>query len=677
MTRCPKTLLAAGVIAIAATHIGARSGWPDQSTPAVTAEGVANECPLFDQGAANMIGAAERAKRLAQLLAEAPYSTDTMGALLEAGRPADALRVARRIVESSPDRIAAAIELITKPYYRIRQDAAQNYAETLKAVIAAARTHVADLSKPDGAMAAYRLAIFDRMNTPRDKRQDLAPLQTFAAEYAGTEAATLAELDVLLASVTTGTQSSDALAPIEAFARSHAGTCAGARALASYASALARGSYERLPAGTDPTARILRALALASELEVPAVTRCAVEPNAIDLVAGIYAYRPAYAPGNLDRQIDAYTRFIRAHFTEASGDSERGLGYAISGRLYELYTLRGDGLAGLEAFLAQLEREGPAPDAAAYLWGAFYIRDAQRRGALPERAMVDKSRAVLERVANRGRGLYNRKALATLAWVEHAFGDVATAREHYARYVKAYPESPYAWVAALNVGICDQESGNWAAAAEQYRQTVAAYGSLPPAAVLAHAYRGRTFDALSEFPQAAREYEAALAGWHTDYGSLSYAIGEARRPALPPSDRLTYRSPLNVTPERLRERLAQLTRTQSSPGGVLLEQGRWRFENGERQKAADLLDRFDTEFATSPNLAEARYLAHEARLYVALELLSLEGEADAKAGAAGLDALASAPYELPRLRREDRRCLYPPDAGAAGRGRCPDARGAR
>jgi len=103
MTRCPKALLAAGVIAITATHIGARSGWPVQSTPAVTAEVSSNEFPLFDQGAATMVDAAERAKRLARLLAEAPDSTDTLAALLEAGRPADALRVARP-ARSTPTR---------------------------------------------------------------------------------------------------------------------------------------------------------------------------------------------------------------------------------------------------------------------------------------------------------------------------------------------------------------------------------------------------------------------------------------------------------------------------------------------------------------------------------------------------------------------------------------------
>jgi len=72
-----------------------------------------------------MVYRAERAKRLARLLAETPDSTDALAALVAADRLTDALRTARRIVETKPDRIATVIELLSKHDYRFRQDAAQ------------------------------------------------------------------------------------------------------------------------------------------------------------------------------------------------------------------------------------------------------------------------------------------------------------------------------------------------------------------------------------------------------------------------------------------------------------------------------------------------------------------------------------------------------------------------
>jgi len=50
MTRCPKALVAAGVIAVAATHSDARSASPDQAGPTASAAAVYSEYPQFDRG---------------------------------------------------------------------------------------------------------------------------------------------------------------------------------------------------------------------------------------------------------------------------------------------------------------------------------------------------------------------------------------------------------------------------------------------------------------------------------------------------------------------------------------------------------------------------------------------------------------------------------------------------
>ena len=225
-------------------------------------------------------------------------------------------------------------------------------------------------------------------------------------------------------------------------------------------------------------------------------------------------------------------------------------------------------------------------------------------------------------------------------------GTPARRERLYTDYARRYPESSYAWVAALRAAECAADMGDWKTAAAEYRTAASTYAATAIARVLAQTHAARALEALNEFGQAQAEYRRAVEGWDDCLGPR-LSIGTQRR-ARRSADMLEMlRDPAEVTRLALEARLSQLTRTLAAPGGAVLEQGRWLADNGKRKEAAALLSDFPKRFPRSANLAEAQYVAHKARLYDALDLLNVEGEANEAAGIAALDVLAREPHDFP------------------------------
>ena len=653
MRRLSAVLLAACLLIVLVPRMLSGAALQQQPASNATAVDPFAEYPSHESAVRDMLRAGLAAKKAAFQLAQSPDSPETAEALLAVAsntyyaqeRCADSLRVIREIVQRHPEAIARTIEAVLRYSIAFDMDRAHDYRPALREVLDAARSKLPGLPRAEAADLAYQLVRMEAWLNRDKKPSTIEPLKALAQEYAGTEAALGAELDVLTATVGYSPDPTARVNAFDKFVRDHPGTCAAATALRSKAFALGH----NLPAGQDPTDRFLPVFEIARQLDASPYRDCQTraELGTVPIVAGMFAYKPAYGPGSIDRLLAAYREFVKSHFGPDAGDPNNGIGYIINSKMRELHRAKGEGVAALDRFLADLERQVAAPDAARYLRALIYFNDPMTAmpGSQVEVLPPDEARARLAVLHASGNGLYQRKALATLAWLCRYDGDTAKAREHYSSYVKLYPQSAYAWVAALRAGECAAELGDWKAAAAAYQAAARSYSSMPLARVLGHAYAGRALEALNQPIQALAEYQAAADGWDKDYGAR-YSFYTARKPPKAPAPVAMLRDDTAVTLEALTARVAQLKQTTAAAGGDVLEQGRWLIDHGKRKEAAQLLADFAKRYPRSTNILEAQYLAHKARLYDALETLNIEGADDEAAGVKALDTLATEPYDF-------------------------------
>lgn len=611
------------------------------SDPAADALG---EFPEFDRTVFQLERAAF-AIRAASLADRLPDSLEKLQAYLgvayatyqEQSRAADALRTAGAVIENRPADAARALELLMT---HVTYDGEADARAALPGMLSAARDRIGGLPPDGAAELAYQANLVNAWLTR--KRDDQA-LQAIVRDYAGTDAALQAELDLLgSAPGYDPWKRADAFAR---FAEEHPGTCAAASALRMEAIEVGSNQGTSRGANPDPTDRAIRALAIAEKLDSPPYKAC--RPRFSSSGPGyVFASKPTYAPGNIDRIIAAYRAFLPARLDTAAGSGDSGIGYLVLHQVAELFRAKGEGADGLDRFLAGFEKDAADPDAVRYLRALAFEPRALGQGPADISAPPARTVELLTGLHETAKGVYARKSLATLAWLEGFYGTAEKARALYAEYARRYPDSPYAWVAALRAAECASSAGDWKTAAAEYRAATSASGAVPAARVLGHVYAGRALEALDDFAPALAEYRRALDAWDRTLGAR-LSLGRTRRgrpsanPFELPSD------PMEVTRLALEARVSQLARTLAAPGGAVLERGRWLVGAGRLKDAAAALSGFATRFPRSANLAEAQSLAHQARLYDALELLNVEGETNEAAGMAALEALAREPYDFP------------------------------
>ena len=357
------------------------------------------------------------------------------------------------------------------------------------------------------------------------------------------------------------------------------------------------------------------------------------------LVAFFFAHDPTYAPGSIDRLLAAYKEFAKTHFDPLGS----GTGYIITTKMFDLFNLSGEGVAGVERVFTELEREMPDVAGVQYLRTVFYLQSRWKPGG---EGFTFSRKAIesLRRLQSQGNGLYHRKALATLASLYFSERDYRNARDHFRKYLKAYPDTAWAWVAALRIGQSNEALGDWRAAVDAYLTAASKYSSVPFARGLGRAYAARGYEALGQFSAALREYQAALTGWDTDYGQ-TYSLHITQRAR--PNQLSVARDHPDVSITALPERIARLKNSLSVPGGALLERGRWLVEHGRHEEALASLDQLLTRHRLSPAVAEARYLSHRARLGSALELADpANSKRNDAAAIVQLDLITRDPYDF-------------------------------
>ena len=575
-------------------------------------------------------------------LAKAPESPETVALLLDASRPGDALMVLRRIVERRPDRMGAAFKAASTNAHALLDDG-RGYGSALREIVARARQRLPELPRDQAAEAAWYL----RSLAPPAQGETPVPwldqVRTFLAEYAGTEAALLAELTL----IDQGGDLHARIAAYEAFGRRHAGTAIGARALYNAATHLA--SNVLAARGSDSSERWLRVVALARELQSGAHPDGDWVSQTPHLIFWFVASDPQYASENVPRIAAVLREFLLKNFDVLPVNPlGGGLGYFITNHLPPIFAAAGgEPVAELDRFLIDLEKDLEEPAAARYIRGLWYrrladgVKDAEVRNEWRR-----KADATLLDLARTGAGLYNRKALASLASIGFKERNCGVAVERYREYLLRFPQSEWAWVAGLRIGQCEQFLGNWVEARRAYESVTSARRAPPPALVLGHTFAGRASEALDDFARARTAYERAESAWEQRFADPYFGTYQFyTRLDEEPCNGCDPRSKADVSKEWLRRRSTQLKRSFSLPGGALLERGRFAVIEGAWRKAVTPLDEFIRRYPDSPSAAEARELLTRAKLEIALLQAGPEASEQGKRAAlTALESLTAEPY---------------------------------
>jgi tetratricopeptide (TPR) repeat protein len=403
------------------------------------------------------------------------------------------------------------------------------------------------------------------------------------------------------------------------------------------------------PRGADPTERILRAVALVRELQSGAYPDCEWVQQAPQRVIGFFASEPQYAKENVPRVVAVFREFLLKDFdVPAVNPLASGVGYLITSKLPAIFAAGGgEPVAQIDRFLIDLETASPDPAAVRYVRGLWY---RQLVDGVKDVGMIEewrrKSDTTLLDLARAGSGLYNRKALASLAAIEFKEKNCGVAVERYREYLSRFPRSEWAWVAGLRTGQCEQFLGNWAEARLAYESVTQAPDALPPALVFGHTFAGRASEALGDFERARTAYERAERAWDQRFAAPYFGSYQFyTRLDEEPCNGCDPRSKPDVSKEWLRRRLVQLKRSFRLPGGSLLERGRFLVTEGAWRKAIAPLGEFIQLYPDSPSAADARELRTRAKLEIALLQAGPDaGPEDRRAALAALELLTAEPY---------------------------------
>ena len=599
----------------------------------------ASEFPMQDGSARSHQLMVQRALAAERALKSAPDAAATLDLVLKSGRIGDALAILERIVASRPAEMRAAFSAIGSQARDMIGEASHRYVERLRTSIAAAKRRLPGMPREDAAALARVLLTVEGELEPGS--DDWRPrLTAFLQEYSGTRTALLSEVELITDNV-----DKSMLDALDAFVRRHPGTDAAAKALHTKAFHLGHNASsfgER--AGDDPTERFFKVLEIYRELRSGRYPSSEWVDGALSLVSGFFTYKPSYRPGNLERMLAAYDEllpsFLDAFERNQSRDSPAGL---IGYRMGSLFKEQGNALAGIERTFDRLEGLARDREAVRLLRAEWYLRPSEPVIERQQWPMLRaKAAPLLQAIVDKARGLTQRKALAALAMLRFSDGDLAEALALYRRYLDAFPDSEYAWVAALRIGQCI-EANDPRQAADVYRQAAARFGTNPLAQVLGRAYAARASETAKDFRQALTDYEAALNAWPAEYpyGLSIFAGRRASTDLWPPS-----RDAGEVTKVRLSDSVASLRRTLAVGDGEVVARARWSVDNGRWEEAIAAVSAFLTRNPSSALAADARYLRSRARLEKALEAADVgNNAADLATAFTGLELLIREPVD--------------------------------
>jgi tetratricopeptide (TPR) repeat protein len=601
------------------------------------------EFPSYDSLIAMRLREGADAEEAKRLLVQAPASVDTFTKLVRSKRLDDALVVLKQALDTADAaQQIAALRALSTTMLEFQRDGTRSYADTIRKLVEPVRAHVATLPREDAARLAWELLYLDRTLDRRGGQ-----VSEFIHDHSGTEAALLAQVDLLMSNPG---QILKEIADLDQFARDHSGTNAGAKALylegfQLHVNVPATGIE---PRGSDPTERLLRVAAIVNELESGGFPRSEWVDQAPSLMNGFFVPDtppPAYSPENLDREIEIYTEFVRTHLDlpGALDSPDNSLGYVIVSKLGDLFARKGDRIGGIERTLDDLEKSAADPGQVQFFRAQYYARQSTAGPEADRATMAAKAQTALAKLASANLGGSSRRALAFEAAFHFYRRDYARALPEYREYVTRYPSSSWAPIAALRIGECYEQAKDWPKAAAAYARAAATYSSEPFARVLGGAFASRALQAQGRFEDALEAATQALNSWDLHYGiEYTILVSQAQVPSVSSGPVVN----LSVTRDDLKARVAMLDRDLRQRGGQLLARGRWELDQRQFGEAVSTLTTFLQQEPRSPVLADARSLLHRGQLELALDLANAESLHYDKAKAVGaLDAMAKEPFD--------------------------------
>lgn len=606
--------------------------------------------PSYDQTLVWYLRRGADAKEGKRLLAQDSASVDTFRRLVAAERHDDALVELKRILEA-PDaaQTIAALHALSETIYVFQHDQTRSYSETIRQTIASARPRIAQLPREDAARLAREILFINQwLEGPQAREKWPERLTQFVRDYDGTEAALLAQVDLLMLDPQQLLKQIDSL---DQFAKDHPRTNVAAKAL------FHEGFQLHVnvpitgvePRGSDPTERLLRVAAIVKELESGKFPRSEWVEKAPELLIGFFVSdtpTPRYSPGNLDRAIETYADFVRTHLQMPNAllSMDDSLGYVIASKMGNLYELKGDRVGGIERFLDDLEKTASDPGWVQLFRAQYYAHQSSAGPEADRASMAAKARSVLTTLVSANRGAASRHALAFAAAFDYYQRDYARALPQYQKFVSRYPSSSWGPIAALRIGECYEQMKDWPKASAAYKRAAIFFANDAYARVLGRAFASRTLDAQGRFDDSLSAAKAALNGWDADYG-FEYSIRSSQAPL---SGVITgpFVDTLRVTRDDLAARVAARDHDLRQSGGRLLARARWQLDQNEFSEAIKTLTTFLKQEPGSPALTDARLLLHRAQLESALVLATVEGaHYDPAKALVALNAITKEPFD--------------------------------
>ena len=522
-----------------------------------------------------------------------------------------AVTAARALLAASPTELAQGIAMIRDRFYQLPDDGTALRPAVL-ALMAEFKAHIATLPRNDGAAPARELLWMEYSIDRGNEGAHQQRLASFLKTYEGTPA----YIHHMIGQVESeySYEASKMRARSRELAKQYDGTEYGAHALYSLAFRLAHDAVTR-PPQPDPTERFFEVLSIVEELQSGRFPKCEWVDKAPALIDDFQVFQPQFAPGNIARMANAYTRFILAQL--AAGVEVPNIGFLMSYRIGRLKNAGDNSLPLIESVIADLAASPGGPDYARSVRAAFYLgvlndNSMNEFPITPARAAA-AARESLEPLVKSASPQMRAAALADLASMDFHLGRYREARAGYLEFVRTWPTSDWAWVAALRAAEALEALGDVKGAAVEYEAAAARFKEPSSGAALALVAAGDTRDAGGDVIAAAANYQAALALWGGTVGRIMIYTNQAdgARP-VPKPERFN-----NLTKEVLEARLEKLA-SAVTPEGALLYQARRALDDEKPRDAQKLLERFQKEFPRSTNLTEVAALLRRAKFESAL-----------------------------------------------------------
>ena len=259
--------------------------------------------PRYDRAAWALQRQGLAAHAAERSLRRAPDAVETLGLLLAADRPEDALRVLQRIVDRHPGRMAKAFEIVSRAPGAAFNDDGLDHRLTLQRIVEAAFGRLTALPREEAASAERQMMMVD--SRPVAGRSFNDKLAQFVDKYRGTEAAMLTELEMV-----TRRHRKEHLEGLDGFIREHPDGSLAAQAL--YKKGQFLSSNPAVGEG-DPTNRLMEVVNIARELQSGRYPASEWIDRAPRLITGFGWYQPKFSPANLPLVLEVFYSSLKAN----------------------------------------------------------------------------------------------------------------------------------------------------------------------------------------------------------------------------------------------------------------------------------------------------------------------------------------------------------------------------